>query len=365
MKSLLIFTFCLISDGGASNEVTGYSGGGILIKCKYGAKVTQRPKYFCKGSMRDCSDQIKTENENQWVNSGRFSLFDDTKSSEFWVMIRELTVQDTGTYHCGVNVTSGNDIKTSVNLNVKEDLSYGKSISKTVHAGGDLNVSCKYPESLKSHPKFVCRRLQTAACSYNTSVKGSTKYVKTGKISLYDDKEKQIFSVSIRDATEQDSGEYWCGAEVPWRSDHGYKVYFTRIDLTVTGFPASTVITVTVILLLLLIGTIILILTLQNRHKMQAGTTFQNSGNGQEVPLDVHEYEEIKITRRLSASNAEMSTVYVTAQLPTISSDHHNAYVKRGLPTNPCDSSVYSSAQLSTIPSDQNIYSKAQLPTCL
>ncbi|GAA6086767.1 polymeric immunoglobulin receptor-like isoform X2 [Tachysurus ichikawai] len=365
MKILLIFTLCLISDGGASKKVTGYSGGGVFIKCKYGAKVTQRPKYFCKGSMSVCSDQIKTGNKTQWVNSGRFSLFDDTNSSEFWVMIRALTVQDTGTYQCGVYITSGNDIKTSVNLNVKEDLSYGKSISKTVHAGEDLTVSCKYPESLKNHPKFVCRRLQTAACSYSTSVKESTKYLKTGKISQYDDRENQIFIVSIRDVTEQDSGEYWCGAEVLWRADYGYKVYFTRIDLTVTGFPASTVITVSVILLMLLTGIIILILTLQNRHKMQAGTTFQNSGNDQGVPCDVHEYEEIKITRRLSASNAEMSTVYVTAQLPTISSDHHAAYVKRGLPTNPCDSAVYSSAQLSTIPSDQNIYSKAQLPTCL
>ncbi|XP_026999252.2 uncharacterized protein LOC125138379 isoform X1 [Tachysurus fulvidraco] len=376
MNILLIFTLCLISDGGASNEVTGYSGGGILIKCKYGAKVTQSPKYFCKGSMSVCSDQIKTGNKNQWVNSGRYSLFDDTKSSAFWVMIRKLTVLDTGMYQCGVNVTTGNDIKTSVELKIKEDLSYKRSISKTVHAGGNLTVSCKYPKSLKSHPKFVCRRLQTAACSYNTSVKESTKYVKTGKISPYDDREKQIFSVSIRDVTEQDSGEYWCGAEVPCRSDQGYKVYFTRIDLTVTGFPASTVIAVSVILLLLLIGIIILILTLKNRHKMQETWlhkgvqqisytllrhillakehsdfwdkrpptgTFQNSGNDQGVPLDVHEYEEIKITRRLSASNAEMSTVYVTAQLPTISADRHAAYTE--LPTKPCDSAVYSFAQ--------------------
>ncbi|GAA6086765.1 polymeric immunoglobulin receptor-like isoform X3 [Tachysurus ichikawai] len=415
MKILLIFTLCLISDGGASKKVTGYSGGGVFIKCKYDTEYTYNQKYFCKGSMSVCSDQVKTGNKTQWVNSGRFSLFDDTNSSEFRVMIRELTVQDTGMYHCGVYITSGNDIKTSVKLNVKKDLSYGKSISKTVHAGEDLTVSCKYRKSLKSDPKFVCRRLQTAACSYNTSVKKSTKYVKTGKISLYDDRAKQIIFVSIRDVTEQDSGEYWCGAEILWRSDHGYKVYFTRIDLTVTGFSASTVITVSVILLLLLIGIIILILTLQNRHKMQdmnmdlnqavewsreenavlshgvklsrvlldvnndtvrhlldsvkvlgqtwklgrcektAGTTFQNSGNDQGVSLDVHEYEEIKDTRQLSASNAEVSTVYVTAQPPTVSSDHHAPYVKRELPTNIRDSA----AQLPTIPSDQNNCSKA------
>ncbi|MCJ8729227.1 hypothetical protein PDJAM_G00103600 [Pangasius djambal] len=119
MKILLIFTLCLISDGGASKEVTGYSGGGVLIKCKYDAEFTQNPKYFCKGSWPGCNYQIRTEAKYKWANSGRFSLFDETESAEFWVMIRELTVQDTGTYQCGVD-KSLKDIYTSVKLKVKE-----------------------------------------------------------------------------------------------------------------------------------------------------------------------------------------------------------------------------------------------------
>ncbi|KAF4078782.1 hypothetical protein AMELA_G00185500, partial [Ameiurus melas] len=163
MKILLIFTLCLISDGGASKEVTGYSGGGVLIKCKYDTEYRENQKYFCTGSWPGCSDQIKTGAKNEWINSGRFSLFDDTKSAEFSVMIRELTVEDTGTYQCGVD-KDWKDIYTPVELKVKEDLSYEKSISKTVHVGGDLNISCKYPESLRSDPKFLCKtKLQRAA----------------------------------------------------------------------------------------------------------------------------------------------------------------------------------------------------------
>ncbi|KAF4078864.1 hypothetical protein AMELA_G00186440 [Ameiurus melas] len=120
MKILLIFTLCLISDGGASKKVTGYSGGGVLIKCKYDTEYREKQKYFCKGSVPGCSDQIKTGAKNEWINSGRFSLFDDTKSAEFSVMIRELTVEDTGTYHCGVDISWGNDIYTPVELKVKE-----------------------------------------------------------------------------------------------------------------------------------------------------------------------------------------------------------------------------------------------------
>ncbi|GAA6084885.1 polymeric immunoglobulin receptor-like [Tachysurus ichikawai] len=342
MKILLIFTFCLISDGGASKEVTGYLGGGILIKCEYDPEYTENQKYFCKGSWAACSDQIKTGDKNQWVNSGRFSLFDDTRSAEFWVMIRELNVKDAGTYHCGVGsgswldintsvelkvkkgVMSGTDVTlyagtrsnikcsyedgykyqtkafckittdkwtlkeictktnsewshkgrfsihdnrsagffsvfirelntedsgtytcggvlsdetkiyTEVKLNVTEDLSFEKTISKTVTVGEDLTISCKYPEFLASAPKFLCKRPKYAACLYKTTVSESRKYVNEGKFTLYDDKEKQIFSVRIRNVIEQDSEEYWCGAEVNWKSAHGYKVYFTRINLEVT-----------------------------------------------------------------------------------------------------------------------------------
>ncbi|XP_053353915.1 uncharacterized protein LOC128526266 [Clarias gariepinus] len=169
-------------------------------------------------------------------------------------MIRELTVQDTGTYHCGVDIQSWTDIYTRVELKVNEGevsravsahagggvnikyLSYKKSISETVHVGGDLNISCKYPESLRSNSKFSCKMsLQDSACSYKTSINESRKHINMEKWSLYDDRERRILSVSIRNVTGRDSGEYWCGAEAAWESDDGYRVYFTQINLTVTG----------------------------------------------------------------------------------------------------------------------------------
>ncbi|XP_060723450.1 polymeric immunoglobulin receptor-like isoform X3 [Tachysurus vachellii] len=283
MKILLIFTFYLISDGGSSKAVIGYSGGGILIKCKYDTAYRYNKKYFCKGSMSACSDQIKTGNRNQWVNSGRFSLFDDTKSSEFLVMIRELTVQDNGTYHCGVDRTLVRDIYTSVELKVKEDLSYEKSIRKTVHAGEDFTVSCKYPQSLKSYQRFLCKRLPMAAYSYNIYLKES------------------ILNMTMKNVNEQDSGEYWCGADVAWTSDHGYKVYFTKIDLTVTGNSAS-----------------------HDRHF---------------VPGSENSHEDFKDTRGLFASEEGTSTDCSAVQLPTSPFDPAQAvYLNIMLPTSPCDS---------------------------
>ena len=102
------------------------------------------------------------------------------------------------------------------------------------HVGGSVNISCKYPQSHSSDPKFLCRRVDTAGCNYETSVKESRSWINEGKLYLHDDG-KQIFTVIINSLTEGDSGEYWCGAESDWTSDHGYKVYITQINLRVTG----------------------------------------------------------------------------------------------------------------------------------
>ncbi|XP_072513366.1 polymeric immunoglobulin receptor-like isoform X4 [Salminus brasiliensis] len=236
VKILLFIPFYLMSvSGGASREVTGYPGGGVLIKCKYERRYTSNKKYFCKSSWTNCADQIKTGVSNERKNTGRFSLFDNTRAAEFWVLIRDLTVEDSGTYWCAVDIEWNKDLYTPVELKIKEDLDQKKSITVNGHVGGSVNISCKYPQSSSSKPKFLCRRVGSADCNYKASVKENRRWIKEGKFSLYDDRAQQTFTVSIDNLTNEDSGEYWCGAESDRKSDHGYKVYITQIKLTVTA----------------------------------------------------------------------------------------------------------------------------------
>jgi len=106
-------------------SVTGYSGeAGVNITCKYDKGYTEDKKYFCKGKMPKkiksgwCSDLIRTNETDKWVQKDRFSLYDDTKSAVFTVTIRNLTEEDSGTYQCGVDLTTGKDSYTEVKLNV-------------------------------------------------------------------------------------------------------------------------------------------------------------------------------------------------------------------------------------------------------
>ncbi|XP_036412910.1 CMRF35-like molecule 8 [Colossoma macropomum] len=402
MKILLIFTLFLIPVGGGESErVTGYSGGGVLIKCRYDTGYTSNPKYLCKGSWSKCADQIKTGVKNERINKGRFSLFDDTRAAEFWVLIRELTVEDSGTYHCGVDIDWQRDAHREVELNITENQSYKKRISVTGHVGGSVNISCKYPQSHSTDPKFLCRRVGTADCNNTISLNESRRWINEGKLYLHDDG-KQIFTVIINSLSEGDSGEYWCGAESDWTSDHGYKVYITQINLRVTAtssssstpqstetisstasttspsfrtstaFPASSVVTgMSVILVLLLVGLLFFIVTLKKRSKTQdPGRTqsqpFRGFSAVHRVSDALYDYEEINDIRHLPSSDTRASTVYSTAQLPTNPSEPPQTVITDNvqLPSS-CDFSnpIYSPAQSPSNSPDQDIYSTAELPT--
>ncbi len=96
----------------------GYSGGGVSITCRYDEGYTDNKKYFCREQWSGCTNQIKTKEKDKWVDSGRFSLYDDTTAAVFTVTIRDLTEQDSGTYQCGTDRYLIGDLYTEVNLSV-------------------------------------------------------------------------------------------------------------------------------------------------------------------------------------------------------------------------------------------------------
>ncbi|RXN32456.1 polymeric immunoglobulin receptor-like protein [Labeo rohita] len=214
----------------SSISVTGYSGGGVRIKCAYDEGYTAYIKYFCRGEWSVCPDQIKTEEKDKWVHSGRFSLYDDTRAAVFTVIIRDLSKQDSDIYYCGTERT-GYDLYTEVNLKVSTADCCEKSISLSAAAGGSVNISCKYPQSRSADVKFVCKRSGSDLCAEETSVKENRRWSAEGQIQLYDDREQQLLTGTISHVTQQHSAEYWCGVQ----SDQGHKSFITQVLINVTG----------------------------------------------------------------------------------------------------------------------------------
>ncbi|XP_050956750.1 uncharacterized protein LOC127157570 isoform X2 [Labeo rohita] len=185
MKIIWTFTLLMIPGVVSSINVTGYSGGGVIITCKYNKTFTATAKYFCRGQWSECTDQIRTEKKNKWVDSGRFSLYDDTRAAVFTVTIRDLSERDSGTYYCGVE-----SLVWHLNIIKGQNISAVRGFS-----GGNVILNYKYKKQHKDHEKSA-RLLRVFITDLN--VKDSKKYRIVVKVSE-DYRFFSAFNLDIRD----------------------------------------------------------------------------------------------------------------------------------------------------------------------
>ncbi|XP_058628677.1 CMRF35-like molecule 8 [Onychostoma macrolepis] len=159
MKIIWTFTLLMIPGVLSSISVTGYSGGGVRIRWRYDRKYTENAKYFCRG--QQCTELIRTNTKNEWVDSGRFSLYDDTTAEVFTVTIRDLSEWDSGTYYCAADISWYIDSYTEVNLKV-----------------------------------ITGQKIRAA------------EWTHVGRFSVHDDRSARLLRVFIRELNVNDSGEY-------------------------------------------------------------------------------------------------------------------------------------------------------------
>ncbi|XDV16566.1 hypothetical protein PO909_016224, partial [Leuciscus waleckii] len=76
------------------SRATGHSGGRIMIKCEHPQHKT-KPKYICKES-DGCSERKNPGVQDEWIENGDVSLYDNTRAGVLMVFFRELKAADAG-----------------------------------------------------------------------------------------------------------------------------------------------------------------------------------------------------------------------------------------------------------------------------
>nr|XP_046190541.1 polymeric immunoglobulin receptor-like isoform X2 [Oncorhynchus gorbuscha] len=346
---------------------TAVLGGEATIRCIYPEDHEDDIKYFCKEQDRFICNSMNSKNNKISDTVQRFSVSDNRGERFSTVTISDLTVDDTGTYWCGVETSRTEQRYITLITQVKllvinwRDV---KPINVTEQVGETARLTCKYPDDHKRNEKFFCKGDSPLTCEDNVRTTVHHEVVYKGRFSLRDNPRTTVFTVHIKELRPEDSGTYWCGSDRRWRPAD-----FTRLILSVvaptttimktkttapptTTFlslsspssssssspssfsPASSLngsgtsevimVSVSLVVLLLLISLILFYRWKYNKATGSVSSTHRvspDTGNNEGGCHGDGDYEEIMERPLQSDSDAATSTIYATANLPTSYSD--------------------------------------------
>ncbi|CAJ1053135.1 polymeric immunoglobulin receptor-like isoform X3 [Xyrichtys novacula] len=200
-----------------STKLQSYEESSVSFRCPYEPKDQNNLKYLCRGKQPStCLQQALITSDHQ--QKGRFNLSDNKQSREFTVTIASLTLNDSGSYLCGVQRNPRLDVFTAVDLEVKEWCCVESSeLRGTV--GGQVTMQCPYPPQHKNNRKFICKGDHRTSCADMMS---------QSRFSLQENVSLSSFSVRITELKAEDAGTYWCGSTPQWRVGN-----YTKIHLSV------------------------------------------------------------------------------------------------------------------------------------
>uniref|UniRef100_A0A8C2YK09 CD300a molecule n=1 Tax=Chinchilla lanigera TaxID=34839 RepID=A0A8C2YK09_CHILA len=169
---LLRLPGCLLLSG--PSIVIGTVGESLSVRCWYDEEDRTRNKYWCRESfMVLCDHIVETKGSMRVVRRGRVTIRDHPANLSFTVTLENLTLQDTGSYQCGVDVSWQKDPTVDVIVSVlpataTTTVSHLKGITSTtgpplslsVHASlittrGDTSSPSPQPRSLFSSIHFM------------------------------------------------------------------------------------------------------------------------------------------------------------------------------------------------------------------
>lgn len=99
-------------------EMSGVLGQSVSVPCQYMENYQTKKKYWCRGeNWESCSKVVESTGSEDEVRQGRVSLRDNHFLHTFTVTLENLTLEDMGTYWCGIN-QFGQDLNAPVKVTV-------------------------------------------------------------------------------------------------------------------------------------------------------------------------------------------------------------------------------------------------------
>ncbi|TSP09056.1 Protein THEM6 [Bagarius yarrelli] len=100
---------------------------------------------------------------------------------------------------------------------------------KTVFAGDSITVPCPYLPEYTLNVKYWCQGYFHDFCTSLARTDENTGSSSAGRVTIADDPTQQVFTVTMHEMKENESGWYWCGVEIGhiWTKDISTSVYIS------------------------------------------------------------------------------------------------------------------------------------------
>ncbi|XP_034149972.1 polymeric immunoglobulin receptor isoform X3 [Esox lucius] len=99
------------------------------------------------------------------------------------------------------------------------------------YSGGTVFIYCHYERGDIIDKKYFCMAPEynmSQSCEVKIRASSQNTWQHRGRFSLYDDTERNLFTVVIRQLTREDEGIYWCGVDKPGVPDS-----YTKVEMEV------------------------------------------------------------------------------------------------------------------------------------
>uniref|UniRef100_A0AAY5KDT2 Immunoglobulin domain-containing protein n=1 Tax=Esox lucius TaxID=8010 RepID=A0AAY5KDT2_ESOLU len=104
-----------------------------------------------------------------------------------------------------------------------------KSVTETVHLGGEVTIICKYPENNENSIKYFCK--EDNHSNMHCEIISDSTSAKSGRFILTDNRREKCYTVTISNLTEYDTGTYWCGVQNRTKDVLHYFSLFTELEV--------------------------------------------------------------------------------------------------------------------------------------